>query len=46
MGGSIGELKDLTNRFINRVSAYGMEVSIEKSKIITIRMNNISAVLA
>ena len=35
-----------TNRLIDRATAYGMEVSTEKSKIITNSMNNISADLA
>ena len=43
MGGSNGELQDLTNRLVDRATAYGMEVSTQKSKIMTIIMNNISA---
>ena len=43
MGGSNGELQDLTNGLADRATAYGMEVSTEKSKIITNSMNNISA---
>ena len=43
MGGSNGELQDLTNRLVDRVTAYGMEVSTEKSKIMTNSTNNISA---
>ena len=35
MGGSNGELRDLTNRLVDRALAYGMEVSTEKSKIIS-----------
>ena len=35
--------KDLTNRLIDRAIAYGMEVSTEKSKIMTNSTNNISA---
>ena len=35
MGGSNGELQDLTNRLADRETAYGMEVSAEKSKIMT-----------
>ena len=35
MGGSNTELQDLTNRLIDRARAYGMEVSTEKSKIMT-----------
>ena len=34
--------KDLTNRLIDRAIAYGMEVSTEKSKIMTHSTNNIS----
>ena len=33
MGGSNGELQDLTSRLIDRATAYGTEVSTEKSKI-------------
>ena len=36
MGGSNGELQDLTNRLVNRATAYGLEVST------TIGTNNIS----
>ena len=43
MGGSNGELQDLTNRLVERATAYGMEVSTEKSKIMTNSMDNISA---
>ena len=43
MGGSNGELEDFTNRLVDRATAYGMEVSIEKSKVMTSSMNNISA---
>ena len=43
MGGSSGELQDLTNRLVDRAMAYGMDVSIEKSKFIANSMNNISA---
>ena len=39
-GGSNGELQDLTNRLVDRAAAYGMEVSTEKSKIITNSTNN------
>ena len=42
MGGS-NELQDLTNRLTDKARLYGMEVSTEKSKIITNSMNNISA---
>ena len=43
MGGSEGELQDLTNRLIDRAVAYGMEVSTEKSKIMMNSTNNTSA---
>ena len=43
MGGSNGELQDLTNRLVDKATAYGLEVSTEKSKIITNSTNNISA---
>ena len=43
MGGSNGELQDLTNRLADRATACGKEVSTEKRKIITNSRNNISA---
>ena len=43
MGGSNGELQDLTNRLADRATAYEVEVSTEKSKIVTNSTNNISA---
>ena len=43
MGGSNGGLQDLTNRLVGRAVAYGMEVSIKNSKILTNSINNISA---
>ena len=43
MGGSNGELQDLINRLVDRATAYGMEVSTEKCKIINNRRNDISA---
>ena len=43
MGGSNGELQNLSNRLVDRARAYGMEVSTEKSKIMTNSTNNISA---
>ena len=43
MGGSNGEFQDLKNRLLGRVTAYGMEVRTEKSKILTNSTNNISA---
>ena len=46
LGGSNGELQDLTNRLIDRASAYGMEVSTEKSKIMTNSTNNTSSDLS
>ena len=42
MGGSNSELQDFTNRIVDRATAYRMEVSTEKSKIITNSTNNIS----
>ena len=46
MGSSNGELQDLTNGLADRATAYGMEVSTEKSKIMTNSTNNISADLS
>ena len=43
MGGKNVELQDLTNRLVDRTTAYGMEVSTEKSKIMTNSTSNISA---
>ena len=43
LGGSNGELEDLTNRLVDRATAYGMEVSSKDSNIITNSMTNISA---
>ena len=42
IGGSSDELKDLTNRLVDRAMTYGMKVSTEKSKIITNSRINIS----
>ena len=42
MGSSNGELQDLTNRLVDKARAYGMEVSTEKSMIMT-NSTNISA---
>ena len=42
MGGSNVELQDLTNRLVDRATAYGITVSTEKSKITTNGTNNIS----
>ena len=39
---SSGESRDLTYRLADRATAYGMEVSTEKSKITTNSTNNIS----
>ena len=39
IGGSNSELQDLTNRFVDRATASGMEVSTEKSKNMTISTN-------
>ena len=41
MGGSNDELQDLTNRLIDIATAYGIEFSTEKSKIMTNSINNI-----
>ena len=46
MDGSNGELQDLTNKFAERATAYGMGVSTEKSKIMTNSTNNIRQILA
>ena len=35
MGSSNDELQDLTNRLVDRTTEYGMEVSTEKSKLMT-----------
>ena len=43
MGGSNGELRDLTDRLTHRATAYGVEVSTEKIKIMTNSTNSISA---
>ena len=43
MSGINGEFQDLTNRLVDRATAYGKEVSTEKKKIMTNSMNNISA---
>ena len=43
MGESNGELRDLTNRLVDGATAYGTEVSTEKSKIVTNSTNDISA---
>ena len=43
MGGRNDELQGLTNRLVDLATAYGMEVSAEKSKIMTNSTNNTSA---
>ena len=43
MGGSNCELQDLTNRLVDRAWAYEMDVSTEKSTVLTKRTNNINA---
>ena len=43
MNGSSGELQDVTNRLIDKATAYGKEVSTEKRKIMTNSTNSISA---
>ena len=43
MGGSSGELQELTKRLIDGATTYGMEVSSKDSNIITNSMTNISA---
>ena len=43
VGSISGELQDLTNRLADRATAYAMEVSTGKNKIMTNGMNNISA---
>ena len=43
MGGSNGELQDLTSRLVVRATACEKEVSTEKRKIVTNSTNNISA---
>ena len=40
MGGSSGELQNLTNRLEDRATAHGLEVSTEKRKILTNSTNN------
>ena len=43
MDESHGELQDHINRLVDRTMAYGVEVSTEKSKIMTNSINNIGA---
>ena len=41
--GSNSELQNLTNRLVDRATAYGLEVSTENRKIMTNSTSNISA---
>ena len=43
MGGNNGELQGLTNGLVDRATAYKMEVSTEKNKIMANSTNSISA---
>ena len=43
MGGSNGEIQDLANRLVDNATAIRMEVSTEKSKVMTNSANKISA---
>ena len=43
MGSSNSELQDLTNRLVNKPTAFGMEVSIENSNILINSTNNVGA---
>ena len=43
VGGSNGELQEFTNRLVNRETAYGMEVSTEKNRIMANNANNTKA---
>ena len=45
-GGCNCEVQDLTNRLVDRTTAYGREVSTEKNKIMTNSTNNISAYIS
>ena len=38
--------QDLTNRLVDKATAYGMDVSTEKSKIMTNSTNNLSAYIS
>ena len=38
--GSNAELQDLTNRLVDRATAYGIEVSTDKSKMMSNNTNN------
>ena len=46
MGSSNRELKDLTNRLVDRATAYGIKVSTEKSKIMENSTNITSAAIS
>ena len=46
MGGSNDKLQDLTTRLVDRATAYGMDASTEKSKLMTNSTNNIRAVIS
>ena len=41
MGSSSGELKDLTNRLVDKATAYGMEVGTDKRKSMINSMNTV-----
>ena len=43
MSGSNCEVQDLTSRFVDRATVYGMEVTTKKTKIMTNSTNIISA---
>ena len=43
MGSRNSEILDLTNRLVDRATAYGMEVTTEKRKIMISSTNNIRA---
>ena len=43
MGGSNGKLRDLTNRLLDRATAYKVKISTEKNGIMTSSTNNMSA---
>ena len=45
-GGRNDGIQDINNRLVDRATAYGMEVSTEKSKIVTSSTNNIRADIA
>ena len=46
MGDSKDELQELTTGLVDRATAYGVEVSTEKSKIMTSSSKNISTVIS